>query len=90
MPIIHIPNALRSYTNGEIDIQVKGKTVGEAVSDLTQRCPALHTHLYDRNSELRPFVNLFLNLENTKNLQGLDTPLGEHDRLLLVPSIAGG
>ena len=52
--------------------------------------PALQPHLYNEQGGLRPFVNIFLGEENVKDLQGPDTPLRENDRLLLIPSIAGG
>jgi len=52
--------------------------------------PSLRQHLYNSSGQLRPFVNLFLNEDNIKDLQGLETPLQEGDRLMLIPSIAGG
>jgi len=90
MPLLRIPTPLRSYTNGEREIAVQGSTVGEAMNDLMAQFPALKPHLYNGNAELRPFVNLFLNEENIRELQGLATPLQESDKLMLIPSIAGG
>jgi molybdopterin converting factor small subunit len=90
MPVLRIPTPLRSYTNGEREVTVKGNTVGDAMDDLMVQYPTLRPHLYNGNAELRPFVNLFLNEENIRELQGLATPLQETDRLMLIPSIAGG
>lgn len=90
MSIIRIPTPLRVYTNGQSDIAIEGQTVAEALANLIERFPALEQHLYGENRELRPFVNLFLGDENIKELQGLNTPLKDDDRLLLIPSIAGG
>ena len=90
MPLLRIPTPLRSYTNGEREVAVQGSTVGEAMNDLMAQFPALKPHLYNGNAELRPFVNLFLNEENIRELQGLATPLQESDKLMLIPSIAGG
>jgi molybdopterin converting factor small subunit len=90
MPVLRIPTPLRSYTNGEREVTVKGNTVGAAMDDLMVQYPTLRPHLYNGNAELRPFVNLFLNEENIRELQGLATPLQESDRLMLIPSIAGG
>jgi molybdopterin converting factor small subunit len=59
--------------------------VGEAIQDVTQRYPALAPHLFNGDGELRPFVNLFLNQDNVKDLHGLETPLKDDDRLMLVP-----
>jgi molybdopterin converting factor small subunit len=87
---IRIPTPLRSYTDGQNEIPVQGHTVGEALNHLTVQYPAIRPHLYNGEGQLRPFVNLFLNEENIKDLQGTDTRLKETDRLMLIPSIAGG
>jgi molybdopterin converting factor small subunit len=60
------------------------------MQDLVRQYPSLEPHLYNRQGTLRHFVNLFVGEENIKDLQGLDTALKEADRLLLIPSIAGG
>jgi len=52
--------------------------------------PALKQHLFSEDGELRAFVNLFLNEEDIRHLQGINTPVSERDRLILIPSIAGG
>jgi molybdopterin converting factor small subunit len=90
MTILRIPTPLRPYTDGNSELELQGSTVAEAMEQLIELYPALKPHLYNGTGELRPFVNLFLNEENIKELQGLDTPLGEADRLMLIPSIAGG
>jgi adenylyltransferase/sulfurtransferase len=90
MAIIRIPTPLRTYTDGQSEVPVQGRNVGEAIRDITQRYPVLAPHLFNGDGELRPFVNLFLNQENVKDLQGLETLLKDDDRLMLVPSIAGG
>lgn len=90
MPTLRIPAPLRSYTNGQSEVIVNGQTVKQAMQDLLEKYPALKPHLYNSNGGLRPFVNLFLGENNIKDLQGLETPLKEEDRLLLIPSIAGG
>ena len=90
MPTLRIPTPLRSYTAGQSEIPVKGTTVTEAVQDLVVQYPALQPHLYNGKGTLRPYVNLFIGEENIKDLQGLETPLKEEDRVLLIPSIAGG
>jgi len=90
MTTLKIPTPLRSYTDGQTEISVQGGTVGAVMTDLVTRFPALRPHLFNGKDELRPFVNLFLNSENVKDLQGLETPLTDGDRLMLIPSIAGG
>ena len=85
-----IPTPLRVYTEGNAEVMVSGETVGEAMNDLTQRFPELRRHLYNDKGDLRAFVNLFLNEEDIRQLEGPRTPLKEGDRLVLIPSIAGG
>ncbi len=90
MPILKIPTPLRSYTEGEIEVKVSGKNVSQAMQQLVAKYPALKPHLYNGDGHLRPFVNLFVGENNVKDLQGLETPLADEARVLLVPSIAGG
>jgi molybdopterin converting factor small subunit len=90
MPTLRIPTPLRTYTGGQSEVAVQGATVGEAVNDLIARHPALRPHLLNGEGELRPFVNLFLNEEDVRHLQGVETPLKESDKVMIIPSIAGG
>lgn len=90
MIILKIPSPLRSYTQGQNEIPVKGSTVDEAIQDLVEQHPSLRPHLFNNDGELRPFVNLFINDENIRDLQGAQTPIHDGDMLKLIPSIAGG
>lgn len=90
MTTIRIPTPLRQYTGGQAEIAVGGTNVGAILSDLTAQHPALKPHLYTNAGELRAFVNIFLNDEDVRHLQGADTPVKDSDRLMIVPSIAGG
>lgn len=60
------------------------------MESLIEQHPDLRQHLFNGHGELRPFVNLYLNSEDVRHLQKLATPVNEHDRLMIVPSIAGG
>ena len=90
MATLKIPTPLRSYTNGQAEISVSGANVGEAMNDLVGKFPTLKPHLYNSDGNLRPFVNLFVGEDNIKDLQGVETPLAENSRVVLIPSIAGG
>ena len=90
MPILKIPTPLRSYTDGQVEVKVDGRSVGEAMENLVVKYPTLRPHLYNGDGKLRPFVNLFVGGQNVKDLGGLTTPVVEDTRVLLVPSIAGG
>jgi molybdopterin converting factor small subunit len=91
MPVLRIPTPMRTYVNGLAEVQVSGMTAGAAFEDLLAQYPALRPHLTNTRGELRSFVNLFLGKDNIKDLPlGWNTPLAETDKLLLIPSAAGG
>jgi sulfur-carrier protein len=89
MTSIRIPTPLRPYTAGQNSVAVSGSTVGEALIDLTRQHPELQQHLYD-GDELRSFVNIYLNKEDVRNLEGESTAVTANDTLMIIPSIAGG
>lgn len=90
MPTIRIPTPLRPYADGRAEVSIAGSTVGKALDALTTHYPSLRQHLYGDTGELRSFVNIYLNQSDIRELSGVDTPLNEADRLMIVPSIAGG
>ncbi len=90
MPTIRIPTPLRPYTDKQSEVAVTGATVGEVLGDLTRQFPNLKQHLYNDGGELRAFVNVFLNEEDVRHIRGESTPVEPQDRLMIVPSIAGG
>jgi molybdopterin converting factor small subunit len=90
MTTLRIPSPLRTYTNGQAQIDVQGENVAQAMESLLEQHPDLRQHLFNGSGELRPFVNLYLNKEDIRQLQQLDTPLKSEDSLMIVPSIAGG
>jgi adenylyltransferase/sulfurtransferase len=90
MPYLKIPSVLKSYTGGETRFKLHGSTIHEMLDDLGKVYPELKPHLLNRKGELAAFVHLFLNEEDTRDKQGLATPIGEEDEVILVPSIAGG
>ncbi|MGB7096364.1 MAG: ubiquitin-like small modifier protein 1 [Anaerolineales bacterium] len=90
MAKLKIPSPLRNYTGGQPVVEVTGGTVAEALDNLIEQHPDLRQHLFSGQDDLRPFVNLYLNSEDIRHLQQLDTPIQADDRLMIVPSIAGG
>jgi sulfur-carrier protein len=89
MTTIRIPTPLRPYTGGNGKVNVNGDTVGLALDDLTQQFPDLRPHLFDGDT-LRSFVNVYLNEEDVRHLQGGATAVSPTDTLMIIPSIAGG
>jgi sulfur-carrier protein len=90
MTTLRIPTPLRTYTSGKSEVTVSGAKISEALNDLTAQFPAIKPHLFNEGGELRPFVNLFVGENNIKDLQGVDTPIKDSDKIMLIPSIAGG
>lgn len=90
MTTLKIATPLRSYTGGLAEVRLQGGTVAAAMSDLSAQYPALRGQIFNPEGRLRAFVHLFVNDEDIQHLQGMDTPLGETDRMMIIPSIAGG
>lgn len=89
MTTIRIPTPLRPFTGNNAQVSVSGNNVGAALSNLTEQHPELRPHLFEGN-ELRTFVNIYLNQEDVRYLDGAETAIGENDTLMIIPSIAGG
>lgn len=89
MATIRIPTPLRPYAGGNSSVSVTGDTVGGALQALTEAHPKLREHLFD-GEQLRSFVNLYLNKEDVRFLDGSETTLSDSDTLMIIPSIAGG
>src|SRR3990172_898429 len=90
MPLVRVPTPLRPYTDGQKDVEVSGQTVRGALEDLAVRHPSVRAHLFDEAGALRSFVHVFLGEQDVRELHGEATALRADDRLLIVPSIAGG
>ena len=69
---------------------INGSNISDALNDLTTQYPALKPHLFNDGGDLRPFVNLFVGENNIKDLQGVNTPIKDGEKIMLIPSIAGG
>ena len=87
---IEIPTAFRRFTEGTPRVDSGATTVGEALHELTTRFPALSRHVRDEQGQIRQFLNVYLNEEDIRFLGGEASALKDGDRVLLVPSIAGG
>jgi molybdopterin synthase sulfur carrier subunit len=90
MPTLRVPALMKSYVENQTEVSLSGATVAQVLNDLVTRHPAIRIQIMDKNGELRRYVNLFVNEVNIKDLKGLETPLGEADKIILLPSISGG
>lgn len=87
---IHFPQALRETVGGQSTLRVAATSVRSLIDTLDETYPGFRFHVCYETGELRPFVNIFLNRENIRYLQGLDTPLSMNAILHIFPSVAGG
>jgi molybdopterin converting factor small subunit len=85
---VRIPPVLRDATGGEREIPASGDTVRELLEDLSERMPTLGARIYD--GELKPFVNVYVEGEDVRTRDGLDTPVPAGATVILLPAMAGG
>jgi molybdopterin converting factor small subunit len=90
MPTIKIPPVLRASVGGEREVTASGESVGELLKDLTAAHPATAAQIFAADGELNRYVNVYLNDEDVRVLDGLDTPVGDSDTLVILPAMAGG
>src|ERR1051325_4427932 len=91
MPVdVIIPTPLRRYAGEQETIPAEGGTVDQALKFVTDKHPDLKKHLFTDDGKIRNFVNVYVNDEDSRYLQGGETPVKDGDTLLIVPGIAGG
>jgi molybdopterin synthase sulfur carrier subunit len=90
MAQVRIPTPLRKYTGGAEAVQADGATVAALVADLDKRHPGIRERICDESGAVRRFVNIFVNGEDIRFLQNLDTAVKAGDEISVVPAIAGG
>lgn len=89
MPVVRIPTVLRKHTDGEAKVEASGATVGEVFRNLVADNPGLEENLFD-GGELRGFVNVYVDDEDIRYLDGQDTAVGVDDEISIMPAVAGG
>jgi len=87
---VRIPTPLRTVTGGASTVEVEGTTVGEVVSALTEQHPGIAERLLDDSGKLRRFVNVFLDDEDVRFADGLETPVRDGATVSIIPAVAGG
>jgi molybdopterin converting factor small subunit len=90
MPTIKVPPVLRPQTDGDAEVSVDGETVGEVLRGLAGRYPATKDQLFSPEGELNRYVNIYLNDEDVRVLDGLDTRASDSDTVVILPAMAGG
>jgi sulfur-carrier protein len=90
MPIVRFPALMKFYVDNQSEFSVEGATVAELIDNVVARYPTLKPHLFEPNGKLRRHFNIFVNSEHIRELNGLDTPLKDEDKVILMVSAAGG
>jgi MoaD family protein len=90
MSNVKIPPVLRSSTGGEKEVSASGGTVGEVLRALAETHPATESQLFSGDGQLNRYVNVYLNDEDVRVLDGLETPVKDADTLVILPAMAGG
>ena len=89
MSFIRVPPVLRDEAGGAREVEASGKNVRELLEDLAKRLPALGTRVYG-DGEIRAFVNVYVDGEDVRTRDGLDTPVRDTSTVILLPAMAGG
>ena len=90
MSTVKIPPVLRGSTGGEKEVSAAGASVGEVLRALADRHPETERQLFAEDGQLNRYVNVYLNDEDVRVLEGLDTPVEDADTLVILPAMAGG
>lgn len=90
MPTVKIPPVLRARTGGEAEVSAGGATVGEVLAALAEGHPDTRDQLFSEDGALNRYVNVYLNDEDVRVLDGLQTAVAESDTVVILPAMAGG
>jgi len=90
MAIVRIPPVLRPSVGGEREVTAEGENVGGVLRALTAAHPDTESQIFGPDGDLNRYVNVYVNDEDVRVLDGLDTPVGESDSLVILPAMAGG
>jgi molybdopterin synthase sulfur carrier subunit len=87
---VRIPPVLRDSVGGEKEVEAGGGSVGEVLRSLADAHPQTQSQLFSPEGDLNRYVNVYLNDEDVRVLDGMDTPVKEGDTLVILPAMAGG
>ncbi len=87
---LHVPGPLRTYCAGASQLSISARTVRAALEDLERSQPALYRNICDETGTMRRHLNVFVNSDNMRDLDGVDTTLAAGDEVTIVPAVSGG
>ncbi len=87
---LHVLGSLRTYTSGAAQLSISAHTVRAALEDLERNQSALYRNICDETGTVRRHLNVFVNSDNVRDLDGVDTPLAPGDVVTILPAVSGG
>ncbi len=87
---VRVPTPLRKFTQGVDEVNAQGANVKSVVEDLEKKYPGIKERICDESGKIRRFVNVYVNGDDIRFLQNLETSIKEGDNISIVPAIAGG
>jgi sulfur-carrier protein len=87
---VKVPTILRTYTGGVADVAVSGETLADALKDLDTQYPGIGARVLDDEGKLRRFVNVYVNDDDVRFLEDLQTPTPDGSSISIIPAVAGG
>lgn len=85
-----VPTALQQFTKNQATLECSGTNISELLESLEESCPGIKSRLCDEAGKPRRFLNLYVNSEDIRFLDGTETPLKDGDEVSIVPAVAGG
>jgi sulfur-carrier protein len=89
MPVVRIPTVMRKHTDGQAKVEAAGSTVREVLTNLTEEHPGLEEQIFE-SGEVRGFINVYVDDEDIRYIDGLDTPVEDDTEIAMMPAVAGG
>ncbi|MCI0480751.1 MAG: MoaD/ThiS family protein [Candidatus Dadabacteria bacterium] len=90
MPSVRIPTPLRKLTSDKDEVNISAANIAQLIDEMESRYPGIKSRLCDESGNVRRFINLYVNNEDIRFLNGKETALNEGDIVSIIPAIAGG
>ncbi len=90
MATVYVPTPIRRLTNGQAKVTVEGSDVAGLIQAVDAEYPGVAERILDGDGNPKRFINIFVNDDEIRTLQGLETPVNERDKISIVPAMAGG
>ena len=90
MATVRIPSPLRRYTNNQSKVESNGANIAQLIENLESQYPGVKSRLCDDSGQIKRYVNIFVNGEEIRTLQGHETAVSDNDEVSIIPAMAGG